>query len=253
MAKQPKKSGRIIFGIHPILEALEAGKSVEKILIRQERGEHARIQTIKNLAREEDIPIQWVPEVKIDQLSRGGSHQGVLAFLSAITYQTLDEIIIAIEERGAPPLLLMLDGVTDVRNFGAIARTALCMGVHGIIVPTKGSAAIQGDAIKTSVGALHHIPVCRVKHVLDAFYVMQTYGIKGVACTEKASESVFDMNFLEPTCLIFGSEEKGISKQLLKRVDHLAKIPIQGPVTSLNVSVAVGMVLMEVGRQKMKE
>lgn len=252
MAKQSKKSERVIFGIHPVQEALEAGKSVEKILIRQERGEHARIQNIRNLAREQEVPVQWVPEVKIERLARDSNHQGVLALMSAVKYKSLDEIVMAVNDRGETPLLIMLDGVTDVRNFGAIARTALCMGAHGIIVPTKGSAAIQGDALKTSAGALHHIPVCRVNHLLDAYYILQTYGIQGVACTEKASETIFDINFTEaPMVLIFGSEEKGISKQLLKRVSHLAKVPIQGPVSSLNVSVAVGMTLMEVKRQLM--
>ncbi len=247
---QEKTNSRLIYGIHPILEALEAGKSVEKILIRRERGEHARIQDVRTLAKETDIPVQWVPEVKIERLSRGGNHQGVLAYLSPITFQSLDEVMLSLGQTEKIPLLIMLDRVTDVRNFGAIARTAVCMGADALIVPTQGAAAIGGDAIKTSAGALHHIPICRVHNLTDTFYILQTYGLQGVACTEKAENSLLELDMRTPTCLIFGAEDKGISSQLLKRVDHLAKIPVQGPINSLNVAVAVGMALMEVARQR---
>ncbi|RMG17965.1 MAG: 23S rRNA (guanosine(2251)-2'-O)-methyltransferase RlmB [Bacteroidetes bacterium] len=246
--QQPQK--QVVFGIHAVAEALQAGTSIDKIFLEQGRNMHHRINEIRSLANHASIPLQYVPEVKLRKLSKDGNHQGVVALVSPIPYRSLDELMLTLHEQQASPLLLMLDGVTDVRNFGAIARTALCMGAHGIIIPTRGSAAVQADAIKTSAGALLHLPVCRVHNLTDAYYIMQTYGIRAVACTEKASASLFETDLRGPLCLILGSEEKGISSQLLKRVDQHARIPLQGPVSSLNVSVAAGMALMEVSRQR---
>lgn len=246
----PELKSQKAFGIHSVLEALQSGQSVEKILLSKDRELHHRVNEIRTIAKEDSIPVQWVPEVKIDRLSKQGNHQGVLAYISPIRYHSLDELVLKAQGTDQAPLLIMLDGVTDVRNFGAIARTAACMGAHGLIIPAKGSASIQADAIKTSAGALMHLPVCRVNNLTDAYYVLKTYGIAGIACTEKAEESVFDMDFQLPSCLIFGAEDKGISSQLVKRVDFLAKIPISGPVASLNVSVAVGMTLTETYRQR---
>ena len=227
------------------------GSTVEKIFLRKEGSQHARMQDVLLQARKRGVPVQRVPEVKIRQLCRGDAvHQGVVAMISPIPYASLEEEIEKIQKKGESPLLLMLDGVTDVGNFGAIARTAECMGVHVLIVPSQGSAAIQGGALKASAGALHHIPVCRIPNLVDGFLLMEAYGIQRIACTEKAEQEIFDVELTEPTCLVFGSENKGISNPLLKRADTWAKVPLHGKIDSLNVSVAAGMVLMETIRQR---
>ena len=209
------------------------------------------MQDVLLQANRAGIPVQRVPEVKIRQLCKGEVvHQGIVALISPISYASLEEEIMNIQEKGEVPLLVMLDGVTDVGNFGAIARTAECMGAHALIVPSQGSAAIQGGAIKASAGALHHLPVCRMSNLVDAFLLMDAYGIQRIACTEKAEEVIFDQDLTGPTCLILGSENKGISNPLLKRADTWAKVPLYGKVDSLNVSVAAGMVLMETIRQR---
>jgi 23S rRNA (guanosine2251-2'-O)-methyltransferase len=243
------KKSNLTYGIHPIIEAIEAGQGIDKIFVRK-GSTHGRLQELQRVARHNGIPVQMVPDAKIQRLAGEANHQGVVAIMAKIEYQSLEEIILQLQEKEETPLLVMLDGVTDVRNFGAIARTAECMGAHAIVIPSQGSAAANADAIKVSAGALHHLPVCREKLLLDSLLLLQSYGIRTVGCTEKASESIYEQDFTVPTCLIMGSEEKGISKPILKRVDVLARIPLQGQVESLNVSVAAGMVMAEAMRQR---
>lgn len=244
------KNEQHIYGIHAVAEALAAGTSIERIFLQKEKGSDKRMRMIKSHADEYLVPASFVPEVKLKQLSKGGNHQGAIAVISQISYFKLEELLEEIEGGENPPLLMMLDGVTDVRNFGAIARTASCMGVDAIIVPHRGAAATNADAMKTSAGALNHIKVARVAHIVDAIHLLQAYAIRVVAMTEKASESIYQQDLRHSTCLLLGSEEKGISPHALKRADTLTKIPLQGPIASLNVSVAAGMALAEVARQR---
>lgn len=241
--------GNLIYGVHPVIEALEADRSLDKILISRS-GAHARVREIKAAAHEIGIPVQMVPDTTLHRLCPAVNHQGVVAFAAAITYQGLEELLLAVIERGEVPFLVMLDGITDVRNFGAIARTAECMGAHGIIVPSSGAAAANADAVKVSAGALHHIPVCRIPNLIDATLILQAYGVQHTAITEKASETIYDVDCKEPQCLIMGSEERGVSSSLLRRVDQLVKIPMKGQIGSLNVSVAAGIAMAEVVRQR---
>ncbi|MEM7654535.1 MAG: 23S rRNA (guanosine(2251)-2'-O)-methyltransferase RlmB [Bacteroidota bacterium] len=241
----------LIYGVHPVVEALASGSSLDKIFIRR-GNEHGRIGEVRKLAKEKGIPVQFVPEEKLRRLVKDpeARHQGIVAQVSNIPYQELETVILGLEEQAQVPLFVLLDGVTDVRNFGAIARTAECMGAQAIIVPATGSAPMNGDAVKTSAGALYHLPVCRVDHLVDAILLLQAYGIRSVACTERAAGLVFEEDLTQPTCLLLGSEEKGISDSLLKRCEAQAKVPLQGKVASLNVSVAAGMVLLEAMRQR---
>lgn len=252
MSKKSKHtSNRIIFGVHPVLEALETHTPIEKVFFRKEGMPHARLKDIKNIALERNIPFQFVPEIKIEQLCGADViHQGIVAMISPISYHELEPMILEVQSRQEPALFLMLDNVTDVRNFGAIARTAECMGVHGIIIPTKGSASINGMAVKISAGALHHIPVIRIPNLVDAVLMMQAYDIRSVAASEKGSTSLFEYDFTIPSCIVMGSEDKGISNTILKRVDEIVNIPLEGGVSSLNVSVATGMFLLETIRQR---
>ncbi|MEM6800274.1 MAG: 23S rRNA (guanosine(2251)-2'-O)-methyltransferase RlmB [Bacteroidota bacterium] len=244
-----QKQEHLVYGMHPVMEALASGTSVEKIWVKQSMASD-RLASIRTAAKEKDIPVQFVPEVRLQRFVPNGNHQGVVAMLSSVSYQELEQIILGIQEKGEKALLIMLDGVKDVRNFGAIARTAECMGAHAIIVPSQGSAAANSDAVKVSAGALNYLPVCREGNLIDSLLLLQSYGIKTYGCSEKAAETLYEAQFEESVCLIFGSEEKGMSKQVLKRVDQLIGIPLQGEISSLNVSVAVGMVLSEARRQR---
>jgi 23S rRNA (guanosine2251-2'-O)-methyltransferase len=248
-----EKNDRIemIFGLRPITEALLAGKTLEKIFL--QKGVRNSLSTeISELAHQANVPVQSVPVEKLDNLTRK-NHQGAVAFLSAITYTPLDHIVTGIFESGKSPLLLILDRVTDVRNFGAIARNAECLGVDAIIIPSRGSAQVNGDALKTSAGALNIVPVCREPNLKDTIRFLQQSGVQIVACTEKAELSVHEgkVDFTGPSALLMGSEEDGISPEYLKRADAQVKIPLVGQIGSLNVSVATGIVLYEVMRQRL--
>jgi 23S rRNA (guanosine2251-2'-O)-methyltransferase len=207
---------------------------------------------IIELAHKAQVPVSSVPVEKLDNLTRK-NHQGAVAFLSPIDYAPLDIIVTGIFERGQSPLLLILDRVTDVRNFGAIARNAECMGVHAIIIPSRGSAQVNGDAIKTSAGALNIVPVCREPNLKETIWYLQQSGVQIVACTEKAEQGVQEgkVDFTVPTAIIMGSEEDGISPEYLKRADVQVRIPLVGQIGSLNVSVASGVVLYEALRQRL--
>lgn len=250
-SKKPPKTSNMIFGAHAVMEALEAGKDLDKILLKG-TSDSALRKDVMDQAGQAGVPVQMVPVEKLDRLTREGNHQGIVALVSLVSYADLEEVIINIQEKGETPLIIALDQVSDVRNFGAIARTAECMGAHAIVIPEQGAARINGDAVKVSAGALHHIPVARMRHIQDTVNLVQSYGLQIVACTEKGEETMFEQDFTPATCLIFGSEEVGISQRILKNADHLAKIPMTGKISSLNVGIAVGMTLMEVTRQRSK-
>lgn len=239
----------LIYGVHPVKEAIEAGGQVEKILARQDMAPD-KIGEWRRLAKEIDVPLQMVPEIKLNKLTRNANHQGVVAMISARPYHGLEETILRINSEGKTPLLVMLDGVTDVRNFGAIARSAECLGADALIVPARGSASFNADAVKVSAGALNHLPVCRVNDLIDASLILQAYDIQTIGLSEKASDTIWETKFTSAVCLVMGSEEKGISARLLKRISSLVKIPLQGKVDSLNVSVAAGITLAEAKRQR---
>ena len=238
-----------VYGARAVMESIEAGRRIDKVLVRKGLESDLRKDVIA-LAQQHKIPVQVVPPETIDRIARGGNHQGVLAFTGVIQYADLEEIIIGVRERGEAPLLVMLDQVSDVRNFAAIARSAECMGVHAIIIPEQGAARINAEAMKISAGALNYLPVCRINHLMDAINLLHSYGVAVMALDEKAQNNVFDCPLAEPICLLLGSEDQGINPRLLRSADHLAKIPMYGNISSLNVSVATGMVLLEAARQR---
>lgn len=242
------KKGNLLIGIRPLMEAIEAGKEIEKVLVQQGNKGHLS-QELKLLLQRHAIPVQSVPIEKLNTISRQ-NHQGVIAFVSPISFGNLDNIIAKVYDDGQIHNLLMLDGVTDVRNFGAICRTAECMGVHAVIIPEKGAAQINEEAIKTSAGALYNIPVCRVKSLAAALENLQQSGIKVIACSEKKDQVLEQVDMSVPTCIIMGSEENGISNDLIRKADDIAKVPMVGKTSSLNVSVAAGIALYELMRQR---
>jgi 23S rRNA (guanosine2251-2'-O)-methyltransferase len=242
------KTDHYIFGIHAVLEAVEAGKDVDKVLVKRGSGS----DLLKNLLatlRKLEIPVQHVPVEKLNRVT-GKNHQGVIAILSEISYVDITSLLPTVFESGEDPLILLLDGVSDVRNFGAIARSAECAGVHAIVIPSSGNAAINADAIKTSAGALHRIPVCRHRDLLAAAKFLQESGLRLFAASEKATDSMHQADMTGPVGIIMGGEERGISKELLKHADAWVSIPMKGTIASLNVSVAAGIMLFEVLRQR---
>ncbi len=237
-----------IFGIRAVVEAIKANKNIDKVLIKTNlKGEN--ISELMSLLKKNGIYFQYVPIEKINKIA-SGNHQGVLALISPIEYHNLEDIVTNTFESTKTPLLLLLENITDVRNFGAIARTAECAGVDAIIIATKGSARITADAIKTSAGALNSIPVCKENNLVDTVILLQQMGIKVFASSEKAAKTIYDEDFSMPAAIILGSEDKGISKSLQKKSDALVKIPIIGNIASLNVSVAAGIIIYEVLRKR---
>ena len=204
---------------------------------------------ILDLAKEKGVQVQKVPLEKLNRITRK-NHQGAIAFVSAIHYAKLDNVIADTFEKGQVPLILVLDRITDVRNFGAIARTAECAGAHAIVIPSRGAAQINADAMKTSSGALNFLPVCKEENLISVVEFLQNSGLKVIACTEKTKNSIYQMDLKEPLAFIMGSEEDGISDELLRKVDELASIPQTGQVGSLNVSVAAGVIIFEAVRQR---
>ena len=243
-----KESKSIIYGIRPILEAISSGKELESVFIQKGAGGNL-LKELRDKLAEKEISYQIVPVEKLNRLT-SKIHQGAVAYLSQITYQQLDLLVPQIFELGKIPLFMMLDRITDVRNFGAIARSCECLGAHGLIIPSKGSALINEDALKTSAGALNSLPVCRENQLKDSITFLKNSGIQIISCTEKAVDVLESANLLGPTCLVLGSEEDGISDFLLKISDQLVKIPMFGTIESLNVSVTAGIILSEVQRQR---
>ncbi|WP_417603059.1 23S rRNA (guanosine(2251)-2'-O)-methyltransferase RlmB [Owenweeksia hongkongensis] len=238
----------LLIGTRPILEALESGKEMDKIMI-QKGLKSPTFQELWHVIKKYDAPFQYVPIEKLNRITRK-NHQGVIAFTAAVEFQNIEEVIARCYENGEDPLILLLDRVTDVRNFGAISRTAECTGVHGIVIPTRNSAPVNFDALKTSAGALSHIPVCREMNLKETIKFLKESGLKVVGCTEKTETLLYDADLSGPTCIIMGSEEDGISPEYLKLCDATVKLPMFGKIGSLNVSVATGALLYEVIRQR---
>ena len=241
---QPTK----IYGIRTILEAIDSGKTVDKIFM-QKGLQGSLIKELLYVVKKEGINFSYVPVEKLNRLTKQ-NHQGVVATISPIEFQNLENLVISVQESGENPLFLILDQLSDVRNFGAIIRTAECTGVHGIIIQKKGGAPVNADTIKTSAGAVFKIPICKVDHIRDAIFYLQSSGVQIVAATEKAKNSIYDLTLDIPLAIVMGSEGKGVSNAVLKSSDHLAKLPMHGEIASLNVSVACGAILYEVVRQR---
>lgn len=231
------------------MEAIRAGKEIEKIMI-QSGLSNDLLKELIALAREHKTPYTFVPAEKLKRFTKK-NHQGVICILSAVTYASLDNLVDSAYAEGRDPFLLILERVTDVRNFGAIARTAECAGVDGIVIGEKGSAPVTDDAMKTSAGALNHLAVCREKDLKHTMRYLRESGIRVIACTEKASTSIFEVSLAGPIAIIVGSEEDGISDSILRQADELASIPMKGKIGSLNVSVAAGIAVYEVVRRRM--
>ena len=243
------EKNNLVFGVHPVQELIRSGKEIEKVFL-QAGLRSMEFTGIANHCRSHEIPVQYVPLEKLNRLTRK-NHQGVVAFVCPIEYQSLEKVLPMVYEAGRDPFVLLLDRVTDVRNFGAIARTAYAAGVDAIVVPSRGSALINGDAMKTSAGTLSLINVCRVENVKDAIDLMQASGLRVAGFTEKAKESLWQADLTGPLCVMMGSEEDGISPAYLRRLDQHLLIPMPGDIDSLNVSVATGIVCFEVVRQRM--
>ncbi|MDD3011982.1 MAG: 23S rRNA (guanosine(2251)-2'-O)-methyltransferase RlmB [Bacteroidales bacterium] len=241
----------LIFGTRPVIEAIEAGRPIERIFIKKGlQGE--TFFELNQLIRRYNLPFQMVPVEKLNRLTRK-NHQGIVAIVSPIIYQKTEMLLPGWYEQGLNPLVLILDRITDVRNMGAVARTAECTGVNAILFPSKGSARINADAVKTSAGALNRIAVEKSDSLTQSLKYLKNSGLQIVACTEKSTLNYLDVDYTKPTAIIMGSEEDGISGQLLKQADVSVSIPLKGEIGSLNVSVAAGVILYEAVRQRSNE
>jgi 23S rRNA (guanosine2251-2'-O)-methyltransferase len=237
-----------VFGIQPVKEAIRAGKEIERIFLQRETG-NKLINDIREI-KEFKIPFQFVPVEKLNRLIKSKNHQGVVALLSPITYCNIEDILPRVFENGETPLVIILDRITDVRNLGAIARTAECMGAHAMLIPSRGNAQINSDAIKTSAGALFNLPVCRSENLKHTIEILKRSGLQVIACSEKSQTQLNDLDLSLPVAIIMGSEENGISPEYLRLCHTKAAIPTLGKTSSLNVSVAAGIALYEVMRQR---
>lgn len=237
-----------IFGIRAILEAIEAGKSIDKVLIRRDIGGDLAKELLEKV-REYDIVMQRVPLEKLNRITMK-NHQGAIAILSPVGYNRLDNLIPQLYEEGKTPLAVVLDGVTDARNFGAIVRTADCAGVDFIVIPERNSASVTSDAVKASAGALFYVPVCRERDTLAAVKKLKENGYQIVGASEKGAEDYTSADYTVPTAIVMGAEDTGISPEVLRQCDRLAAIPILGNIGSLNVSVAAGVIMYEAVRQR---
>lgn len=243
-----RESNQMIFGIRAVIEAIRSGKEIESLYLQRGLG-GALIAELKALLGEYDIVAQQVPIEKLNRLTMK-NHQGAVAYISPIVYQKIENIIPEIFEKGEVPLILVLDSITDVRNMGAIARTAECAGVHALVIPARGSAQINPDAVKTSAGALYKIPVCRHDNFMQTVRFLQESGLQLVCCTEKTNDSLYDHDYTVPTAIVMGSEDEGIRNDIIRISDKLAKIPMFGEIESLNVSVSTGVIVYEAVRQR---
>jgi len=246
--QRPKKSS-LVFGRSAIIQALQSGQQLDRIYL-DAKAQGQDINEIKRLAAQNAVPVNYVPVAKLNSFNIS-DHEGCVAQIAIVHYQDLQQVISFVVEKGEIPLFLMLDGITDIRNIGGIARTAYCTGVHAIIIPDKGVGALNEDAIQTSAGALEKITVCRVNSLMKAVDELHLNGIKVFASEMTADKNVFDCDFKEPCAIVMGSEEKGIYPALLKICDEKIKIPMKGDFESLNVSVATGIILYEMMRQRM--
>lgn len=247
----------LIYGTRPVLEAIEAGKDIDKIFVQrpshhrapEDRDSRGQVSELLRSARQRNVPVSFVPVEKLNRFTRQ-NHQGVVCLLSPVSYSSIETVLPSVFEKGEIPLILVLDRISDVRNFGAICRSAECAGAHAVIVPSKGAAQINSEAVKASAGAVFNIPVCREESLQKTIQFLKNSGLQVISCTEKAEKYIYENDFLLPAAIILGSEESGISAELLQKSDYLAKIPMKGKTASLNVSVAAGIVLYEVQRQR---
>ena len=238
-----------IFGIRAIIEAIESNSTINKVYLQKGlRGD--LFYELDKLIKSKKIATSTVPVEKLNRLSKNNNHQGAVAQISPVAFYDLEELIETTIDSGKTPLFLLLDQLSDVRNFGAIIRTAECTGVNGIIIQKNGSAPVNAETIKTSAGAAFKMPICKVDHIKDALFLLQASEIKTVAATEKTEDSIFDVNFNQPITIIMGSEHRGVNPSVLKMVDYKAKLPLLGEIESLNVSVACGAFLYETVRQR---
>jgi 23S rRNA (guanosine2251-2'-O)-methyltransferase len=242
--------GNTIYGFRPILEAIESEKTIDKVMIQKGlQGDLFKDLFIK--VRHHKIPFQYVPAEKLNKITRG-NHQGVIAFLSAIEYQNIFDIVPTIFESGRNPFIVILDKITDVRNIGAIARSAECAGVDAIVLPLKGGAQLNDDAVKTSSGALLRLPVCRQSNLVEVITFLKNSGIEVVGVYERAEKNYFNKDLTQPLCIVMGNEYEGIAWDYLRECDDSIKIPMVGTIDSLNVSVATGIVFFEVVKQRIE-
>ncbi|MDR0506000.1 MAG: 23S rRNA (guanosine(2251)-2'-O)-methyltransferase RlmB [Dysgonamonadaceae bacterium] len=242
------KESEMIFGVRAVIEAVKSGKDVDKILMRRDLQSdlsHELFAVIKGT----NIPLQRVPQEKLDRLTRK-NHQGVIAFISAVTYQKLEDIVPFLYEEGKNPLIVLLDGVTDVRNFGAIARTCECAGVDAIVIPAHNSVSVNADAVKTSAGALLNLPVCKEANITEAIRFLKNCGYKVIAATEKAEKEYTSVDYTDPVAIVLGGEDNGVASDNLRICDEIVKIPVAGNIESLNVSAAAAILLYEAVRQR---
>jgi 23S rRNA (guanosine2251-2'-O)-methyltransferase len=242
------EKSEMIFGVRAVIEAIEAGKEIDKILVKKDIQSELSKELFAAL-KGKLIPVQRVPVERINRITRK-NHQGVVAFISAITYQRVEDVVPFLFEQGKNPLLVMLDGLTDVRNFGAIARTCECAGVDAVIIPAKNSVSVNADAMKTSAGALHTLPVCREQSLTTAIRFLKDSGFKIVAATEKGDYDYTKANYTDPVCIIMGAEDTGVPYDHLALCDEWIKIPMRGKIESLNVSVATGVLIYEAVKQR---
>ncbi len=237
-----------IFGIHPIMEMIESGKEIDKVIIQRElKGDN--LSELARLCNHYKIPVIRAPIEKMNRITRK-NHQGVIAFISAVSYASLENIISSAYESGNNPFILVLDRITDVRNLGAIVRTAECVGIDAIVIPDKNTARLGGDAFKTSAGALSRVPICRERNLKGTLTYLKNNGLQVIACTEKASKLIYDVDYDIPLAIVMGSEEDGISPECLHLCNDQVKVPMFGKIASLNVSVAAGLVLYEAVRKR---
>lgn len=246
--RPPEKE--MIFGIRAVIEALDAGKVLDKVLLRRDMSSTIGRELLQKLEGT-TTPVQKVPVEKLNQFT-DKNHQGVIAFLSPIEFYRVEDMVQSLFDEGKTPLLMVLDGITDMRNFGAIARTCACAGVHALIIPTRGCVSINGDAIKTSAGALHTLPVCKVDNLQNCLAYLRDSGLRIVAATEHTDTCYTDVDMTAPTAIVMGSEEKGIYEENLKLATDRVRIPMTNAIESLNVSVAAGIMIYEAVRQRTK-
>ena len=249
MYMKQQKEKNMIFGIRAVIEAIDAGKEIDKIFLRREMGGDLARELFDKL-KDAQVAIQRVPLEKLNRLTMK-NHQGVVAYISSVEYQRIEDIIPTLYEQGKNPFVVILDGVTDVRNFGAIARTCECAGVDALIVPVRGAAAANADAIKTSAGALHVIPVCREQSLHNCVSYLQKCGIQVIAASEKATHSYTEANYQNPLAIIMGAEDVGVAPDFLPICNDMVSSPMLGQIESLNVSVAAGILIYEAVKQRM--
>jgi 23S rRNA (guanosine2251-2'-O)-methyltransferase len=238
----------VIFGVRSVIEAIKADREINRIVIQKGMNKELFME-LKEVLQGKDFNLQFVPIEKLNKVTTA-NHQGVIAYVSPIEYAIIEDFVDQLIEKGEKPSILVLDRITDVRNFGGLARTAECLGVDAILIPAKGSALVTADAVKTSAGALNRIPVCKTNDLKNSLFYLQQSGMRIVACTEKSKIPMYEVNLRGSVAIIMGSEESGISSDLLNLADIKARIPMDGEIASLNVGVATGMVLYEKMRQE---